>query len=517
MLVKNFLSYIAVFSNKKRLILASLALLQTIVLLCSVTFSWVEGTKDGKVVQENITVTAGSGIIFTGDNVNQDGAIEIEDTTLLDCSSTDGRNFYFPTTKSIGHQTTGNRKFRSGNGIDINKNYISKDFNVYSLAASGEKSKIYIGNASTISAGSGVSPDLLKAIRISVNLNDGSDPAVICPGYQKQTSTEISDAIESISADGTATTKSVKSRPLSYYWYNPTGDGYPVATINGGDSKRITVSIWLEGTDSNCSTAICDLKNIRINLVLTSGASYTKKVTFVDYSPNTWVKTDNVNVYAIDKSSVSGTDYTKGTAYLMARQSDNRTYVAYLPENVEDVVFGRFDPDNEDVAHNFWGTDSSEKMADSDINTYYGIGQGKEVDSKNYGYWASSDNTEMIDVYFTDSEFGSFVVYNTQTGEITNPNIYFYFDNGTSIKSFPGFNTSYHKQDPISNRGIYHVIIPASAKGIVISGNGQQTSDISLSDVTRVGTVTKIGYYVASNSKDGYGHWNDIKKYYEIP
>lgn len=500
--------------SSKKLMIAAIALLEAVILLYTITFAWIEGSKDSNVEDNECKVSAGSGIIFTGENITN-GVLNLsnyfdKNGKLEDCSSVDGRNFFFPTTGNL-NGTVG--VFREGIDADKNTKYISADFYVTALSETGgDEVPIYIGNSSKVTTSDG-NTDVLNALRISFNFNDGTTPVVICPGLSKADYTRSNLAILSVNASGAATTLPSTAYPMADYWYN---GNKSLATVKDGESKRVTVSVWLEGTDESCTTASCALKNLNIDISLTTSANYSKKVTFVDYSPNRWVaNTDGlngINMYVIDKSTVTDGDYSTGAAYKMTKQSDGKTYVAYIPDNVTDVAFGRFNPDDDTLGYNYWATDTASKMNDSDIQTYYGIGQGSSVDGGiNYGYWVNSSCTGVLDIYLTDNN-DTFAVIDNNNPKYT-PKLYFYdtqygtnkdSSNHTYIKAWGGFDMRYEELNSLSQR-VYRMIIPADTKTIVFNGNNNQTVNIDLtsSNYDKSG-VTKVGFYI-NGSTTVYG------------
>lgn len=53
------------------------------------------GLKSGEVNDNTSTISAGSGLVFIGENINS-GVITLDNSIKLeDCSSADGRNFFF--------------------------------------------------------------------------------------------------------------------------------------------------------------------------------------------------------------------------------------------------------------------------------------------------------------------------------------------------------------------------------------------------------------------------------------
>lgn len=482
--------------NKKPFI-AALALLEVIVLLCTASFAWIEGSKSGEVNDNTSTISAGSGLVFIGENINS-GVITLDNSIKLeDCSSADGRNFFFPTVGNIGKTSTADMVFRKGTDSDVNNGYISVDFAAY--AANGSENNIYISNTSSVTSDNGGN---LDAMRIAVNFNDGSQPVLLCPGREKPGYTQDVSAVTSINENGDAETSLSRAQSFSTYWYGAS----PLTSIKGGESKKITVTIWLEGTDENCTSENCSLKNYNIDLTLTTAADYTRKVTFVDYSPSQWVDNVSANgetfMFAYDKAGVpSSGDKTQSTFYLMEETITEpySTYTVYVPDYVTDVGFARLDSADENMSYNYWADTAADNMSSSDINTYYAIGQGQEVDDgKNCGYWVRGDSAEVVEVYLLDSGGMTVGAYNPNIRIISSDYNLSQPSWGFSMRLI-GYNRSNFSQK------IYHMIVPKSAT-IKFEGNGRTSQNrVLANDSLRFvgdGSVKKIGYSLNSTGTD---------------
>lgn len=472
--------------QNKKFFIAIIALLEAVIIVCVATFSWVEGTKNG-YINNTSTVSAGEGLLFTGDNIS-DGVLTLPDVDLQDCSSVDGRNFFFPTTDNNDKDTISAMTFRKGTEADKNDKYISVDFNVQSYS----NANLYIDNSSYVTCSS----EALKALRVSLNFNDGTAPIVLCPGVNKAGYVHTNDSISSISNIGVATTTVTTSYPFASYNFSTNN---PIATITADEPKTITLSIWLEGTDAACTTSNFSIKDIDFDLKLTTAADYTKEITFVDYSASKWVKDANALLFVIDKSN--------NVAYKMEVQSDGITYKTVIPDSVSDVYFSRYDPADEAVAHNVWANEPGVSLSDSDINTYYTLGQGSYVDKVNYGYWVDSSCTGVIDVFLTEANQGE--IKFTNTNQWSDVRAYFFDGSGAVGPTFPGTLMTYYgkTQTGVGERDNFKIVVPTRATGVIFSGSGGQTVNISLADF-------KEGYYLNGTQTDGkynVAAWNGTR------
>lgn len=496
---KRIASFIRI--NRKFLI-AVIALLEVGAIFCAVTFSWIEGSNQGALRDNISTVSAGEGLYFTdlGGNIIDSVTLLDRNVELQECSSLDGRNFFFPTSESVKSDTVTKMVYRAGTDADKNTKYVSKDFHVVSYS----QAKLYIDDVQSSVTCDNL--DIKKALRISLNFNDGKSPILLCgapEGYSRQVSN--SSPVTEISSEGFVTSSGgIVAHTFGEFSVN---SGKEVASFDGAETKRVTVSVWLEGTDELCTSDKINDKinnaNISIKLVLTTESNYTKEVTFVDHTPNKWISdvpdvaSSNIKMFAIDKSTFNGSDYISGKRYSMNKADDGITYTTKLPETVEDVIFARFDPENPDLGYNYWAT--TQKMGTS--NKYYAIGQGASIDSNpkndagNYGYWVDEQVPEVIQVELTEAPLKNEIKF---TNNYNWGSVYAYFFNGNVAVggNWPGKVMTWEKKNDY-NQDVYKITIPSGATGVTFNGGSGQPQTVDI-DLTASDTE---GYYL-SEDKD---------------
>lgn len=501
------------------------ALLMAVMLIFGSTFAWIEGSKKAETNGNECTVSAGAGLQFIGiknDDIDK-GVLTLGGTSnLQDCSSVDGRNIFFPTTGSIRPATdtasiTDNIKFRSSVQSDVtDKKYITKEFIIKSLESGSDapdtpvgSTKIYI-DSSTIFTGNA---DFLKALRVSLNFNDGSAPIVICPGLTYDTETRPYSPVASIGDDGSATNiANMSALQHGHYYYGKT----PVYKLPLGESRRVTLTVWLEGTDDNCTTDFAANKEFNMNLVLSTEDANMRTVTFVDYTPSTWVKNQNATMYVVNSETTTST-------WAMS-SSDGITYTARIPKDIPSIYFQRTTNSDktlgEQNAHNSWSVNDQDDLSNKSV--FYAIGCGPGVfeghpdwfiDDKNYGYWSDSADDQMIDLYFTDNH-KRFNVAGSTTVQGHSPFIDIYNSKFSTeangrFKPYGGFEMEYVKQNS-NDQPVYHMIIPADENcEIIINQNSSssvknETCDFSAIYNTYVKSSTsklvKIGLYEADTT-----------------
>lgn len=438
----------------KSFIRSILALLMAVMLVLGSTFAWIEGSKKAEANGNECTVSAGAGLQFLGTGV-VNGVLTLDNsTTLEDCSSVDGRNIFFPTTGSIQANTPGNvastsgLKFRSAVESDKNVKYLTKDFIIKSLESKSTSSnlatKIYIDSASTFIGSAGID---LMPFRISLNFNDGTTPIVICPGLTKDTESRSYSPVATIEDNGKPSIANMAALQHGFYYYGKT----PVYQLPHGESRRVTVTVWLEGTDANCTNTNVASKNIDFNLILSTEDSNMRTVTFVDYSPKQWVQQDNATMYVVDKNNPAST-------WVMSC-SDSKTYTAKIPNGVENIYFQRTTASDKVLGvqtdQNSWSVGDTHNLSSS--STYYAIGRGSDYDTVNSGYWVDSSCTGVITIYYHDTNS----TIQSSAGDY--PFIYVYdstlYGSGNNHilcnKSWPGF-----KMDKLGDNS-FAITIPA--------------------------------------------------------
>lgn len=502
----------------KTFLRAIIALLVSVMLVFSCTFAWIEGSKNAGAAGDECTVTAGAGLEFIGvgsGDISVDNILTLpSNVNYVDCSSVDGRNFFFPTAGSISTtttSTTNNLVFRKGVEADQNSKYLTKDFIIKSLEAEGTtgSTPVYIGSSSYFKV-SGATNNTALPYRISLNFNDGTAPILICPGVVKPSPVkETASAVSAINERGVATTQTSSALSVANYYYGLT----PVYRLPYGESRRVTVSVWLEGTDTNCTEDLAGAK-IEMNLNLTTEDSDMRAVKFVDYTPKTWVGNDNATLYVVDEST--------NAYYKMNALSDGKTYTASIPNTLETgISFQRsvsptFDP-SQTEDFNKWSSNEADSLSTS--STYYAIGQGpgldpqNPVDDKNYGYWVKDDCTKIVDVYLTDNGNELRVL------DRSAPFVYIFGNSSAygEIKAWGGFQMVYVGQNS-NDQSVYHMYLPADSNASLVFDNNltgtslKQTVNIPLSSSFKTSDpqVKRIGFYLNGNDNGKFtvGTWD---------
>ena len=243
-------------ADRRKLGFSAISLVIATIVLITATFSWYSiagGTADSGVM----TVNAGNGLVLNGGLGGSNLKIE-ENVILSPASSVDGYNLYFPSDGSFpvdSEMKTENMVFRRANAGDKNTNYIQVDF---TLASELATSTVCIGEDSyiKITDSSGNEVDN-SAIRISAISGLAFNPVVLNPTASTRETKAVSDI--SIFTGKYSGYKTVTSQPMNV--------NQELITLDKGETTKISLIIWLEGTDTACQNTISG-KNLDINLNL---------------------------------------------------------------------------------------------------------------------------------------------------------------------------------------------------------------------------------------------------------
>lgn len=485
--------------KRTRITLSILALVEVIALIAGITFSWVEGGKKSYVNGNDIQVSTGSGITMFKDGKNTN-SISLSACELAETSSSDGRNFFFPmadTKKSNTSEMT----FREGTASDRNEKYISMDFQ---LVAGSAGAQVYLGAGTIIQCGN---QKLLSAIRMSFSKNDGEAPVVFKPNQMPGVSMSYSP-ITSIDNGGKATQTSKSTKAYGDYYYDGTNKP-PLFSLSAGETKNITLSIWLEGTEFTGNDVA--EKDLSIYIDFTTQEDDLVKYNFVDnthgYStaePEYWITNAppggnyDTMMYIYNKDTNRYYTMKKSSNY-----NNDHTWLAYVPSTINSFSFRRYSIDI-DTYWNEWVPTMTDIPKYNNQYTYVAICGTKvqDADWKNNvtpcgGYWKDSDGT--FRVYFENS-----VKWN---------NLYCCIWSGNSVvqgtPAYPGARMEYsHESD--SKNAVYYIDLKEKDNITKISfNNGNSTEKYEITDskyffnsfATWYESSTKNGKYVYTGTE----------------
>ncbi|MDR0913822.1 MAG: hypothetical protein LBM65_01445 [Oscillospiraceae bacterium] len=304
----------------KDLILASVALVQVLLIFAMSTFAWLQSQKDADVYNDKeFILNADTGLeIDFGDNTS-DGNIVISDMTLWQASSVDGRNIFFPTNDTTGNYD--NMTFREGNASDVNSKYVIRDFK---LSGGGTGCSIYIDETNTDITQDG---NVLGAVRVAFWDNDSENPPIVFAPVTKE---GANDCVKSIDP-ATGKKNELEASSLRVFADFGAGDT-PMFSLSDDETKNITMIIWLEGTDDLCTESIVGDLDLKISLTTTVPNAikfYFEDDTYTGFIESNWIP-DRLSEMYVKVGTLSEATSETGIMYHMTYLT-NHKWVATVP------------------------------------------------------------------------------------------------------------------------------------------------------------------------------------------
>lgn len=393
-------------SKKARVLLSVIALAEVLVLAAGITFSWMEGGNRGVVKGSEIVISSGSELTMMQDGKNV-SMITIPACELAETSSSDGRNFFFPLADNTSSNTA-EMSFREGTPSDENTKYVSLDFE---LIAGNTATDVFLGAGTIIQSSN---KNVMNALRMSFSLNDGSTPIVFKPNQMPGATIKYSP-ITAISPDGQPTVTETSTMAYGDFYYKG-NNSKSLFSIKSNETKHITLSIWLEGTEFSDADDVAK-QDLSIYIDFTTQVDDLVKYNFVDnghnrYGTSTDGKMCKYNPWVSDYADggkyatmVYVYDATTQRYYAMepsANNSTDHTWTAYISKNIKNFYFRRYSIDV-NTWWNEWEPDMTDIKTDAKgEHTFVSIcGNGNDVDAEQagcYGYW--KDQYGTFRVYF---------------------------------------------------------------------------------------------------------------------
>lgn len=262
--------------SRKKLILSIVSLIIASAILITSTLCWYTLVKSEGYADE-IVLDAGKGLRVN--DVGENPKDIADKSYLIPASSVDGRNLYFPADGTDFSSNTAEMTFRSANVGDMNKNYVQINFE---LSAEADNTSIYLDDSTQLKLQGSESDDDLKtaekALRAAVYYEGIKDNKPIVFGtLNKSQRVDAVDEVDRITGKFIDADSQV-AVPFKDYFYGKK----QIASLNQGETRRFSLLIWLEGTDSSCTSALIRLKQISLNLVFTTSWDHLATIEFVD-------------------------------------------------------------------------------------------------------------------------------------------------------------------------------------------------------------------------------------------
>lgn len=464
--------------GKKNLIMSAIALLLIAVMVAGVSYSWTEGGNKGNVHGNDIVISAGSSL-----TMRQDGkvtnSIIIPAGTLEETSSADGRNFFFPLV-SNKKNTTSDMIFREGIPADENKRYVSVDFE---LQAGDKETSVYLGAGTIIQCKNAA---VLNALRMSFNLNNGTDPIVFKPNQMPGITEAVTySPITAITGAGVATTGTTTTEAYGNFYYR--GENSPsLFKLKSNETFNITLTLWLEGTEFS-GNDISD-SELSVFIDFTTTVDDLIKYNFVDnthgYTLDTNKPTEYPEYWVSKNMEQDGVKYDTmmyifdndtNRYYAMEKTTDGgttapSTWSAYVPDTIKDFYFRRY---SIDIDH--WWNEWEPNMGGgilkdpNDEHTYVAIcgnpnkNEGTDITGC-FGYWKD--------------QYGTFRIYFEMKAPFSELRCYTWDSNGDpcpTTGTWPGAEMTHI--DDITDKNVYYIDLKETEDiaGIQFNNGGETT------------------------------------------
>lgn len=387
--------YASLFSNRiagrKTLPYSYASLFLAILILVTGTVSWFT-VHDTASIESNVFNFESSTGLRVNDGEDLTNHLKLENFTLEEASSVDGRNFFFPTTGTFVSRTE-LMKFREGNVGDKNKKYAYKDFTL-----SGQKgTTVYIKNY-TITVGDetfdgstkieydskGLPSAQIKHKKCPVRIAFISDscetpflfdPAALIDNYSMKC-----DAVSSSDASGVPTTHQSVPESFGHYYFVT---GSPMYTIQDAPIN-VTMVVWLEGTGENWEDYAG--KTISVDVELESNWADMETIRLVDdtigdtetYHP--WITdkfedADPIVIMSYKDTRANNKEKFVVMSYkgaIAEKSGDSSTklncWEAPIPNYViTDIAFYRYNPKQEEIFNAWYTKDGVNDLVNPDI------------------------------------------------------------------------------------------------------------------------------------------------------
>ncbi|MBQ4569505.1 MAG: starch-binding protein [Ruminococcus sp.] len=529
-------------SKLNKLIRSVVALVLILTFLVTATHAWLSDTTSSKVdTSEFITITADAGLNMNyGYGDNNQGTMQIPpDCILTECSSRDGRNFYFPLSAygadsdmdfTDGIEYADDFIYREATGLDKNKKYLSLDLE---LSAEND-SNVWLSADSYIKNKS-ADQTSANAVRVAFieKVVEGKsivfDNSPLKDDSMENFNNDHYKPIGGINRDGTGpvVTKNIIYRPHAFNEYTSNNsDGNVLFKLEAGVPLHITVNIWLEGTDPDCTNSVMDIDDLDIKIKFSTTYEAQDTYYFKDYTLEKWVKDDNCYICAVDANI--NKDDIKSTDLIQFEKSSNYdsdyTWFGSIPEHITNVRFVRLNPETVNASHEEWNYWEAGELGN--CKTFNAFGHSA-------GMWAESFSPTTITLF--DATPNASLLSNVHENiNSTTPHIMhvsFELEDGNGNMSSHNYKLSYH-----NNRAQWQINIPSQATDInfkwydTVRESGKNTSqivNIAAPDKTwqtnRTDELYFSAYFNGAESDDGSmyattttGYWSDELIYVNI-
>lgn len=346
---------------------------------------------------------------------------------------------------------------------------------------------------------------------------DGTYPIVspgVSVGFQRQYApvTNINNTSGSATAIVPAYANSIDN-----YSYGST----PLFTIEKRKTMSLSMIVWLEGTDVDCTSSNYSGREIDLNLIFATSDNNDVQYstyTFYDKTYETWIAHET-------ESAAGGTvkpvmqlyDNTIGKGYLMNEsdyvvedgvQGRANTWTVEAPDEIltegHDIIFRRVNPLDENEIWNYWDASGLSTDSADEINGVEGAAPGEDEKLVDYYHFTAFSDGSPANVTTggtTTPQYscgGLWGKYDTSTLKLYDGTRSNYLDDDSGVMtinySYNGQSVEYKASGPAE--GFYTFIIPNS-----IYNNTDSGSSVTIPEVTFKRFYNFNGSYALNSDK----------------
>lgn len=295
-----------VTKSLKKAAFSYVSLFLIIMVLVGTTVSWFTVQDTATLKSDVMVFNSGSGLrVNDGEDITNH--ITINNFTLDETSSVDGRNIFLPNGK-LQSGVTGDMLYREATAGDKNKKFMYADFKLKGNSAGnipvyiksykitvgkeGDSSyEVYDGSTEIKYSDPGkyipkeVDSHKKCPLRIAFIEDSQDTPKVIDPSVLVNESAWKYNAVNSVDSTGVPSTTQSTAKSFSHYYFANSTSGTPLFNLNGSTAINASIVAWLEGTDDELgqsnSNDFAGLP-ISIDIELESNYEDMETVTFVD-------------------------------------------------------------------------------------------------------------------------------------------------------------------------------------------------------------------------------------------
>lgn len=366
----------------KSIILSVISIIELILLLTTMTLAWFEGLTSLEITGNNLSTASGLKSKFiVGEGTDYSGTAELNEffhkqsfDKLSPVSSMDGDNFYAITTGEAPE--TYNDYLQAVEDKSITFRKLSDEEKLssiiyfqFEIQADSSDTDFWFKSSPTIKIGNNTLNTENNPFRFSIDDGTGAAPST-ANNYLFTTCTQWPGgdranmrAVKSIDSDGYATLNNTSSELIANFAGScvfgdkttPNNDGkYKLFTVPKGESKIITVAIWIEAFDPAYNEGIIPPgSTVEIGLEFCSSWDVVDEMVFRDYTADQWVDvTDEDQSNKAMKFGAVNLDSDSNYYYPFTYSSENKQWTADVPRAVQNIKFiwqGQNDSTNEDA------------------------------------------------------------------------------------------------------------------------------------------------------------------------